>query len=63
MATLDGSINMRISAKSLETFQSKCIAMGRPGYHTVIREMMEAFNEGRLTITPTKEHKELYNDN
>lgn len=61
----DGTMMVRIRSSQLSKFKKHCSTkLGRP-YQEVMREMINAFNDGRLTITPTEEqkqsHGELYN--
>ena len=63
--TLDGDLRMRMSQSELERFQEKSkLVTGKP-YQLLLREMITAFNDGRLRITPTEAQKtqlgELYN--
>lgn len=45
---LEERINIRVSSDTLDLFKKKCEPI-RP-YQDMIREMMEAFNEGRMKI-------------
>ncbi len=56
--TLDGNINMRVNADALATFKEKCV--GIADHQVVIRDFIDAHNDGRLTIKPTTEQQELY---
>lgn len=62
--TLDGDLRMRISQSELEVFQKKSERVTGKPYQLMLREMITAFNSGRLRITPTEEQKsklgELY---
>ena len=50
MSTLDENIHIRVSGEALERFKTKCEEMtGRP-YQSMIREFIDATNEGRLKI-------------
>ena len=62
---LNDSLNVRVNSTELSTFKDKSIrSTGKP-YQILVREIMEAFNDGRLRIIPTKDQKsgELYNVN
>lgn len=63
-STLDGDLRMRMSQTDLETFQKKSERVTGKPYQLMLREMITAFNEGRLRIIPTEEQKnqlgELY---
>lgn len=61
----DDILYVRISTVDLDAFKKKCVSMDRE-HPDVAREMITAFNEGRLKIIPTtgqKLNKELYNVN
>lgn len=52
-ADLDDLLTVRVNSERLSTLKKKALAEGRP--HTfVIREMMDAYNEGRMTISKPK---------
>ena len=63
---LDSTLLVRLDTDQLEQFKHNCQANLKRPYQEVIREMVEALNEDRLTINPTKEQKKaqrnLYND-
>jgi predicted DNA binding CopG/RHH family protein len=67
-STLDGDLRIRINENELDIFTAKSKrATGKP-YQTLLREIVTAFNDGRLRIIPTEEQKntvkslgELYN--
>jgi hypothetical protein len=55
---MDGVLRIRVPQDCLDKFQEKSkMIMGKP-YQALIREMITAFNEGRLRITPTEEQKQ-----
>lgn len=59
----DDVLYVRISTVDLEAFKKKCVSMDRE-HPDVAREMITAFTEGRLKITPTdgqKLNEEMYN--
>lgn len=62
---LDGDLRMRMSQSELEIFQKKSKRVTGKPYQLMLREMISAFNDGRLRIVPTEEQKsqlgELYN--
>lgn len=57
--TLDGDLRMRISANELDIFQKKSRRMTGKPYQLLLREMISAFNDGRLQIVPTEDQKNL----
>lgn len=58
-AGMTGSLNVRAETKSLNTFKRKCRAIGKT-HSDVIRDMIYAFNEGRLRIELTDKQKEIH---
>lgn len=62
---LDDSLNVRANSTKLHAFKKRCKEMNRD-YPDIVREMVDAFSEGRLKIQPTdqqrKLNKELYHD-
>ena len=62
---LDGDLRIRIASSDLDRFQKKSKNITGKPYQLMLREMIKAFNDGRLRIIPTEEQKsqlgELYN--
>ena len=54
---LDGDLRMRISAQELEIFKKKSERVTGKPYQLLLREIVTAFNDGRLRITPTEAQK------
>ena len=54
---LTGRIAVRTKGSTKDDFEAKSRRMGRDP-SDLLREFVVAFNEGRLTITPTEEQKE-----
>lgn len=53
----DTMLNVRMPVADVERFKLKCERLGRP-QSVVLREFVEAFNDGRLKILPTENQKE-----
>lgn len=60
MAELDDDLRLRIDSQVLAKFKRKTKRAGRP-YQCLIREMIDAFNNGHLHITLTAEQLEQHN--
>ena len=57
--TLSQHLVVRLSAKQIKRFKDKCFNYGSPS--EVVRELVDAFVEDRLTIAaPTNTRKSLY---
>ena len=55
---LDRTLNVKVDGEDLDTFVEKCEEELRQPYQHFIREIIEAFNQGRLRIIPTDEQKQ-----
>lgn len=60
---LDDDLRVRINSKELEKFKKKAMKSNAKPYPVLVREIIAAYNDGRLRIIPTKTQKEgeLYN--
>lgn len=50
---LDGHLIVRINTKTVETFKNRSTKKAGKHYSLLIREIVDAFNSGRLRIIPT----------
>ena len=57
-ATYDDSYTMRANSKEVQKFKRHCSKKLRIPHQEVIREVMSAIVEGRVTITKPKEQNE-----
>lgn len=51
-------ITLRVSPELRSQFRDKAVKFGRPS--DVLREIIEAFNDGRLVIQPDQKRESLY---
>ena len=62
--SLDGTLSMRVSDSEFSIFKRKSERITGKPYQLFLREMINAFNDGRLVIVATEEQKrelkELY---
>ena len=56
MSSLDTFINVRMRKADVEKFDERCAEIDKPRYQ-VLRELIEAFNDNRLSIKPTDQQK------
>lgn len=56
---LDERLDMRINGAELEIFKKKALRVTGKPHQMLLRELITAFNDGRLRITPTEEQKQL----
>ena len=59
---LDGKLALRIEQKELDIFIKKSKRQLKKPYQLFVREMILAFNEGRLRITPTEAQKNMLSE-
>ena len=55
---LDGDLRLRINQKELDIFIAKAKRSTGKDYQVLIREIVTAFNDGRLRIIPTKDQQD-----
>lgn len=62
----DDKLSVRVRSNDLTSFKEHCRTKLLRNYQDVLREVITAINEGRCTITPTKDQqqsmKEIYNE-
>lgn len=54
---LDDTLTARVNANELDIFKRKSLRITGKPYQLFLREMITAFNDGRLTIIETEEAK------
>ena len=62
MAALTENVRVRVDPKSHQRFRAKCTKLNRD-YSDMLRELIEAFADGRIKITPTEAAKDIYDVN
>ena len=58
---MDGQLHLKVSKKLLADFIAKSELIGK-SHLNLLRELMEATVESRITIKPNQHQKDLYND-
>jgi len=53
----NGNLAIRINSDDLDKFKLKSGDIGKP-YQVMIREIIKAFNDGRVRIIPTDDQKQ-----
>lgn len=54
--TLDDSLAMRVRSGAMVKFKQRCSLINRP-YQDMLRELIEAFGDGRVSIQLTEQQK------
>ena len=62
VSMLDDRLTVRVNTAELESFRDACRNRLKRDYSDIVREMITAYNERRLHITPTPEQKESYGE-
>lgn len=55
---LKSDMHIRVSSSELDIFKKKSERVTGKPYQMLVREMITAFNDGRLRIVPTEEQKQ-----
>ena len=61
MEVNDTNLVVRVKSTALSDFKTKCAGMGKT-FPALVREIVDAFNEGRLRIIPTPKQKETHGE-
>jgi len=65
MSDFDATLTIRVNKESLESFKKNCKTIHGKEHSSLIRELIDGVNDGRVKITPTEQQKqamgELYN--
>jgi predicted DNA binding CopG/RHH family protein len=59
---LDDTLSIRVNSKELSIFKRKSERVTGKPYQLFLRELMSAFNDGRITIIATEEQKRELKD-
>ena len=59
---LDGDLRIRIDKTDFDTFKTKSERVTGKPYQLLLREIITAFNDGRLRIVPTEEQKQHFGE-
>lgn len=59
MKVLNGQLHMKVDQMSMDEFESICKNRYSRKHTDMLREIITAFNEGRVTIMPSKAQQKL----
>jgi ethanolamine utilization protein EutQ (cupin superfamily) len=59
---LDDFLRMRINSKQFDTYKDKVKRLTGVDHHNFTRDLITAFNEGRITITLSNDQKQLFGE-
>ena len=56
------TLHLNINQDHFDSFERKCSEKYHVKHTDMLREMIQAFNEGRLTIRPSQNQKHLFSE-